>query len=275
VIGLLYLVNGVLCLFVFEAVRRPRVVSVAIPLRRVTIVGLTLSVPVLLLHHEVERLQGHLALPSWAWLALGAVAVFLITRLHEGAIHLADRYFNRALDQAERELGQALLKATKPAEIDRLLADEPFRALKLISAASFRRQGPVFVRNDAGEGWGKRATRTLHPDAPLLAPLSTGTPFSLAETEEDGLGLPTGLSRPILAVPAVTPIRCFAVSLYGPHASGTDLDTNERAMLTRLGRNAAAMYAELESDKLRGKIAKLERKLSAARPSSRAGARSG
>lgn len=46
-------------------------------------------------------------------------------------------------------------------------------------------------------------------------------------------------------------------------------------MLTRLGRNAAAMYAELESDKLRGKIAKLERKLSAARPSSRAGARSG
>ena len=275
VIGLLYLVNGVLCLFVFEAVRRPRVVSVAIPLRRVTILGLTLSVPVLLLHHEVERLQGHLALPSWAWLALGAVAVFLITRLHEGAIHLADRYFNRALDQAERELGQALLKATKPAEIDRLLADEPFRALKLISAASFRRQGPVFVRNEAGEGWGKRATRTLHPDAPLLAPLSTGTPFSLAETEEDGLGLPTGLSRPILAVPAVTPIRCFAVSLYGPHASGTDLDTNERAMLTRLGRNAAAMYAELESDKLRGKIAKLERKLSAARPSSRVGARSG
>ena len=36
VIGLLYLVNGILCLFVFEALRRERVVSVAIPLRRVT-----------------------------------------------------------------------------------------------------------------------------------------------------------------------------------------------------------------------------------------------
>ena len=40
IIGLLYLVNGVLCLFVFEALRRPRVVSVMIPLRRVTILGL-------------------------------------------------------------------------------------------------------------------------------------------------------------------------------------------------------------------------------------------
>ena len=54
IIGLLYLVNGILCLFVFEAVRRPRVVNVSIPLRRVTILGLTLSIPVLLLHHEVD-----------------------------------------------------------------------------------------------------------------------------------------------------------------------------------------------------------------------------
>ena len=57
VFGLLYLVNGVLCLFVFEAIRRERVVSVAIPLRRVTILGLTLSIPALLLHHEVEYMQ--------------------------------------------------------------------------------------------------------------------------------------------------------------------------------------------------------------------------
>lgn len=46
-------------------------------------------------------------------------------------------------------------------------------------------------------------------------------------------------------------------------------------MLARLGRNAAALYAEFESDELRGKIVKLERKLSAVRPSSRTGPRSG
>ena len=61
IVGLLYLVNGVLCLFVFEAIRRQRVVSVTIPLRRVTIFGLCLSIPVLLMHHEVERIQEHLS----------------------------------------------------------------------------------------------------------------------------------------------------------------------------------------------------------------------
>ena len=64
----------------------------------------------------------------------------------------------------------------------------------------------------------------------------------------------------MLAVPAVSPVRCFAVSLYGPHASGTDLDANERAMLARLAASAAAMYAELENSELRGTIARLERK---------------
>jgi hypothetical protein len=67
----------------------------------------------------------------------------------------------------------------------------------------------------------------------------------------------------VLAVPAVNPVRCFAVSLYGPHLSGTDLDAYERGMLSRLAADAAAMYAELENGELRGEIARLERKLDA------------
>jgi hypothetical protein len=266
VIGLLYLVNGILCLFVFEALRRPRVVSVTIPLRRVTILGLTLSLPVLLLHHQVERIQAHL--PVWAWLLIGAVAIFLITRLHEGAVHLADRYFNRALDAVERELGTAMLKATGLAEIDRLLAHEPFDRLKLTSAASFRKDGPLFVRGPSAEGWDDASARTLRPDDPLFRPIARGAPFSVPEEEEEkgDPELPQGLARPVLGVPAVTPARCYAVSLYGPHVSGTDLDANERAMLARLAANAAAMYAELENETLRSEIARLEFELHAAKP---------
>ena len=141
VLGLLYLVNGVLCLFVFEAIRRERVVSVAIPLRRVTILGLTLSIPALILHHEVEYMQEHLAIPNWAWLVIGAAALYLITRLHEQATHLTDRYFNRDLERVGKRVGQAILKASDRNEVDRLLSEEPFRALKLTSAASFRRTG--------------------------------------------------------------------------------------------------------------------------------------
>lgn len=155
--GLLYLVNGILCLFVFEAIRRPRVVSVMIPLRRVTILGLTLSIPVLLLHHEVERIHEQLQIPGWAWLIIGGMVIFLITRLHEGAVYFVDRYFNRALDAVERDLGSAMLKAKELAEIDRLLTHEPFQRLNLTSAASFRRAGHRYVRGASAEGWDGRA----------------------------------------------------------------------------------------------------------------------
>lgn len=269
IIGLLYLVNGVLCLFVFEALRRARVVNVMIPLRRVTILGLTLSVPVLLLHHEVERIQEYLDLPGWAWIALGAAAVFLLTRLHEGAVHLADRYFNRAVEEAEERLGHAIRSAKKAVEIDRLLADETFEALKLASAAAFRREGQAFRRDGNGKGWGGGTATSIKPDVPMLAPVSKGKPFSVADQNGDGVDLPTGLARPVLAVPAVNPVRCFAVSLYGPHESGMDLDTSERAMLARLGAEAAAMYAEFENGALRDKVAHLERKLRATKPAAK------
>jgi hypothetical protein len=97
----------------------------------------------------------------------------------------------------------------------------------------------------------------------LLAPLAKGAPFSVKEPHTDGLALPSGLSRPVLAVPAVTPARCLAISFYGAHASGTDLDHNERAMLARIAHDAAAMYAELESKELRQKVVSLERELRA------------
>jgi hypothetical protein len=261
-IGLLYLVNGILCLFVFEAVRRERVVSVSIPLRRVTILGFTLSIPALLLHHEVEYMQEHLAIPNWAWIVIGAGALYLISRLHEGATHLTDRYFNRDLDKAERTIAAAILKAKDPLEVDRLLADQPYRRLKLSSAASFRRSGADFRRDGDSHGWGEQTTRTLSPNTPMLAPLAKGAPFPVEEEYDPEPGLPSGFSRPVLGVPASNPLRCFALALYGPHASGADLDANERAMLKRIAENAAAVYGELENNDLRHKISTLERKLS-------------
>jgi hypothetical protein len=267
-VGLLYLVNGILCLFVFEAVRRERVVSVAVPLRRVTILGLTLSIPALLLHHEVEYMQVHLAIPNWAWVVIGAAALYVISRLHEGATHLTDRYFNRDLDNAERRISAAILKATTPIEVDRLLAEKPFRCLKLSSAAAFRRNGSMFRRDTDGHGWTETTTRTLAPGAPMLAPVAKGLPFAIGEEDDSEPGLPAGFSRPVLAVPASNPLRCFALALYGPHASGADLDANERAMLKRIAVNAAAVYAEIENDDLRRQVADLERKLSAAEPGS-------
>jgi len=257
ILGLLYLANGVFCLFVVGAIRRNRVVSVSIPLRRVTLLGLTLSIPTLLLHHEVARINELLELPDWAWLGTGIVALYLISRLHELAVDLADRYFNRGLDRTESALGQKILDAGCPEEIDRLLADEPFRALALSSAATFRKIGEGLHRYENGNGWDDSTTRTLRPDKPMLAALSKGEPFDLDDVSSE-VRLPSGLRRPILAIPAANRVRCFAIALYGPHASGTDLDRNERAMLARLGDRAVDCYAQLESEELRRQITALE-----------------
>ncbi len=254
VIGLLYLVNGVLWLFVLKAIRSPRVVSVAIPLRRVTVLAFVLSVPALLLHYGVDHVQALLGLSWWEWLCVGTIAVFLITLLHEGAVELTDRYFNRPLEQAGLELRHAILKARSLGDIERLLTNKTLDVLKLTSAAVFRKKEEKFIREEEAVGWDQSTTRILRPNEPLLAPLARGATFRLADKDEGEVSFPSGLNRPVLGVPVINPIRCFALALYGPHQSGTDLDSYERAILTRIATDAAAMYAELEIEQLRSKL---------------------
>jgi hypothetical protein len=105
-------------------------------------------------------------------------------------------------------------------------------------------------------------------ETPMLAPATKGVPFTISDEDESEPGLPGGYNRPVLAVPAANPMRCFALALYGPHASGADLDANERAMLKRIAQHAAAVYAEIENDELRRQISTLEQKLSKAGPGS-------
>lgn len=248
-IGMLYLINGILWLFALEAIRRQRVVSVTHPLRRVTILGFILSVPALLLHHEVDNIQKYLNLPSWAWLCIGTVVVFLITRLHEGAVELTDRYLNRGIERAGIELAHAISKARSLTDIDRLLTMKISDVLKLTSAAVFRRIEENFIRDEA-MGWGESTTNILRPDEPMLTVVSKGLPFNLDEKNVSEFGFPSGLNRPVLGVPVANPLRCFALALYGPHQSGTDLDAYERSMLGRIATTAAAAYAEVEIERL-------------------------
>ncbi|MET0482598.1 MAG: hypothetical protein ABWZ27_06730 [Aestuariivirgaceae bacterium] len=265
ILGMLYLVNGVLCLFVFEAVRRKRVVNVAIPLRRVTILGLALSIPALVLHHQIDRIEELFELPSWAWLVVGTVALFVISRLHELGVEIADHFFNRQLEQATHALEDALFKARDASDVERLLAEEPFRRLSLTSAAVLRKSDGTFKAEGPAHGWDSSPTRTLSSDDPLLGPVAKGEPFGIAERSSSRDPLPSGSDRPIFAVPIANPVRCYALALYGPHASGADLDINERDMLARLGKNAAAVLAELENGELRRRVDRLESELAGRR----------
>jgi len=262
--GLLYLVNGVLCLLVSEAVRRPYVVRVSIPLRRVTILGLLLSLPVLFLHETIDHLREavskNVTLPAWAWITLAAAIIFLISKIHDRAAHYLDWLFNRSVVQAGERLGDAVLKAKQYGEIEGQLVQGVRGALGLTSASVFREQDRVFRRTAGDHAW-DNAARTFDLDDPMLERAYAHRPYDVADDAATRTDLPDGLMRPILAVPVGDRLRCLGLALYGPHATGNALSHDERLMLAELADKAASALMKLSDEQLRRRIAALESEL--------------
>ncbi len=255
-VGYLYLVNAVLCLFVVEAVRRSTVVSVWVPLRRATLLGLLLSVPAFLIHEELNTVHEWADLPEWAWIVLASILVFIISRAHEWTTELADRLFDRDFRRAERRLeeaGHEIRRADSVAEIERRLVEAPLKALRLASAAIFRHEEGTLRRSES-IGWEAQHREILSDGEPPLPAVAPGAPFPIAEA---GAGLPGDLARPVLAVPIGNPRRRFALAFYSAHESGTDLDGGERELLAALARDAEIAYAQVEREALLREIERL------------------
>jgi hypothetical protein len=259
--GLLYLVNGVLCLLVSEAVRRPYVVKVSIPLRRVTILGLLLSLPVLFLHEGIDHIREGISekvtLPAWAWIGIAAGILFLTSKIHDTAVHYLDWLFNRSVAKAGERLGNTVLKAKSYGEIEAQLVQGVHNALGLASASIFREQDHIFQRTAADHTW-DGAARTLDPNDPLLKPAYALRPYDVDSAAATRNHLPSGLMRPILAVPLGNRLRCLGLALYGPHVTGNALSHEERSMLAELADKAASAFMQLNDDQLRRRIATLE-----------------
>ena len=267
--GLLYLMNGVLCLFVAEAVRRPTVVNVWIPLRRATVLGLLFSVPVLFLHKQIETIDEWVHMPDWAWVLVASGLVYLLARAHEFVTELVDRLFDREFIRAERRLslvGETLERSDSLAEIERLLAEEPMRSLKLASAALFREQEGVFKRR-ASAGWDADDAEALSGNDPRLAARFQRKPYALDTADAvraSQARFPDDLARPVLAVPVGNARRYYAILLFGGHENGTDLDSSERHLLGGLAHVAEIAYAQIECEMLRDRVNVLEGQLARA-----------
>ena len=260
-ISMLLLIYGILGWFVFEAVRRPRVINVSIPLRRITVFSLILSVPALFAHQQTEHLREALHLPGWAWIVLAAVLLFFLGRLHELSAELADHVFNRTFRRQTVQLAtvsREILHAESPETIDRLLSEAPRDRLGLSSATVFRDDGRAFRRYMDGAGWPPETADTLNPDDVALTGLATATTFPIEPADAERLAFPTGLAAPTVAVPVRDKLRCLAVAFYGPHLSGADLASDEQAMLAALASDAAFAYGRAETELLRRRVAALE-----------------
>ncbi|HEY1863376.1 MAG TPA: PDZ domain-containing protein [Roseiarcus sp.] len=264
--GALFLVNGILCLFVVEAVRRQTVVNVWIPLRRATAFGLLFSVPVLFLHKQIETIDEYIHMPDWAWVVVASALVYLIARGHEFATKLMDGLFDRKFIRAERHLaavGETIQNSVSLEEIDRLLVDEPMHTLRLASAALFRERDGIFCRS-VSVGWDMDHADALTSNHPLLSARFERKPYTLDSVDaahRSPAELPGDLERPVLVVPIGNARRCYALALYGGHEIGTDLDSNERHLLGGLAREAEIAYAQVESETLRQRVAVLEKQL--------------
>jgi hypothetical protein len=268
--GALYIVNGILCLFVVEAVRRRSVVNVAIPLRRATILGLVLSLPTFILHGQMEAIDHYFRMPQWAWLLVASGFVYLLARLHELATEAAERLFDfrfRRADEELRAVSDAIERADSVATIERSLVEAPVRSLRLASAAVFRREEDGSFRRTASAGWEDGHLHALEGDHPLLGTAAATEPIPIGRAMPPGTAsLPDDLGRPVLATPVANPRRRFAVVLYSGHEAGTALDRAERDLLGRLAQSAEVAYAEVEDETLRARIAELERALRQAGP---------
>jgi hypothetical protein len=273
VIGLVYLVNGVLVYFVSVAVLRRRVVSVSIPLRYGTILSalsLAVGVPIVNLHELLSHYQGSFRIPEWIWLlVIAPIALVLLQRLHELGVKLVDRLLNRRFHAAHRqfdEAGAAMLAAQRFEEIDRLLVSTAVRALRLSSGAAFREENGVFRRVFAIE-WDASQASTLaaEHDADALQSIARRAPVRLQRTQWDGPDAAAKLRDPCIAVPVVGDVLGpVGIALLGAHQNGNDIDADEREMLAEFGRRAAAGYERAAFVMLREEVTDLRSRLSAA-----------
>jgi len=190
--------------------------------------------------------------------------LLLVNRLHETAVELVDRIFNRRFHSAKRQLkeaSEAIAQAESFAEIDRLLVESTVGALCLSSGAVFRSEGNVFRRTQDTKGWNASMKKELRPesDAIALRCLQVGAPVRLNHDDWDSRELPPGMDAPCLSVPVRSGItEATAVVLLGPHETGNDIDADEREMLDRLAARAAAGYERVVTGMLRQEVAQLK-----------------
>jgi hypothetical protein len=88
--------------------------------------------------------------------------------------------------------------------------------------------------------------------------LIKGSSLKLNDAAAERAGLPLNIELPVLVVPAASRAHCYAITLYGPHVSGTAIDRYEHDALISLGHHAADAYARLEADQLRKEVAMLQ-----------------
>jgi hypothetical protein len=186
--------------------------------------------------------------------------------LHRRVDTFIDATFFRQRHKAEVQLARdaaALPLAPTTSAVAHFLISEPVQAMKLASAALFRRdQDGIFIREQS-EGWGTDDISRLdaEDDPILMLAQSERAPLSLYDHRWRTEALPTGPARPILALPIMVRRDLAAIVFFGSHIHGEGLDPDEIKALAGLQTGAAAAYDHLDAEAMRRENESMKRQL--------------
>ncbi len=228
------------------AILKHRVIDIRFFLNRALVYGILTSIGVgllVLLDWAVaRRLESFgLVIEVAGALALGVG----IQHLHGFVDSLVDRFVFRSVHEAEQHLervGEAMMYAHTLAALDKLLVEESARALRLRSAALFRREGGQY-RLVASVGWGGVGCDAIDAEDPLVLDLQaqkrgvSGSPFLSGRD-----GVPHGEAAPVFAVPIRVREQTIGFALFGAHVNASDIDPNEQAILEAFTGRATIAY---------------------------------
>lgn len=190
-------------------------------------------------------------------MGLALILGFSFNAFHARVDKLMDWLFFRARHRAEEHIAavaSAIPYARSEEHVNRMLIDEPVRAFALAEGVltSVQPDGKLQFVHSAGR---------VDEDAPtddtesLIAILKAQRrPWRLTD------------QHMAVAMPIFSDAELEAIAFYAPHLNGTDIDSDELALIERCAIAAGAAYARFKAAALRERVAELEAELKATVP---------
>jgi hypothetical protein len=196
---------------------------------------------------------------------------FALDRVHHAMQHATERVFFRSRLEAAARLERvrgALAFASRDETVDSSLVDEPASALRLASAALFRRD-PTSGRFRRGRslGWVDQHAVDLDRDDALVRSLQfERKPLDPSDLAWEPGPLPRDAAQPTYVVPIFCREALEGFAVYGSHRDGTGTDPSERELLDQLAPAAAAALDHIAYENSERTVVELTRRLGAFAP---------
>lgn len=182
-------------------------------------------------------------------MGLALILGFSFNALHARVDRFMDWVFFRARHRAEQHVAtvaSAIPYARTEEHVTRMLIDEPVRAFSLAEGMLTR------VRPD-GKLHEVRTTRRHGAHQPTSDPESL---VAILRAQRRAWRLSD--QHMSVAVPIFSDADLEAIAFYAPHSNGTEIDSDELALIERAADAAGGAYARFKSSALRERVAQLE-----------------